>query len=149
MTPMNNGSAPSSRAPVLHVLLVGPCGAASEALEAWLAENSRVWIEGSFASTAEALALAFNAHPDVVLLDFHGLPVSVAYTVTLFKQLLPAPAIFVLTHDASPSMRRRCASAGVDRVFDKTTELDALGAALRQMPSSTAGRGPPPQPCMS
>lgn len=36
------------------------------------------------------------------------------------------PRMVVLSNYATPDMRRRCLSAGADRVFDKSTEIDAL-----------------------
>jgi len=123
----------------LRVLLVGHVGAASVALSTWLSEREkRLDVAGPAETTAAALALAARFKPDVVLLDFHGLPVSISYIVSLLKELSPSPPVVVLTHDASDTMRRRCREARVDAVFDKTTELEAVAALLEQTSKSLA-----------
>ena len=114
----------------LRVLLVGQCNGASAALGSWLRERRQLGVTGPTATTAEALGLAAKQRPHVVLLDFHGLPVSTPYIVTLLKELSPAPQVFVLNHDASAAMRRRCHAAHVDAVIDKTSELDLLATLL-------------------
>jgi DNA-binding NarL/FixJ family response regulator len=122
----------------LKVLLVGNAGVASSALSAWLAEQENLVVCNPAGSTAQVIAFAMRFQPHVVLLDFHGLPVSTAYTIRLLKTILPAPAVFVLTHDASPAMRRRCRDARADAVFEKTAELDALSEALAALRRPTA-----------
>jgi len=116
----------------LRVLLVGNVGTASVALSAWLSEREKLDVAGPAETTDAALALAASFKPDVVLLDFHGLPVSISYTVSLLKELSPSLLVLVLTHDASATMRRRCREARVDAVFDKTTELETVAALLEQ-----------------
>lgn len=117
----------------LRVLLVGHAGAASAALSAWLSEREKLLdVAGPAETTAAGFALAASFEPDVVLLDFHGLPVSISYTVSRLKALSPAPLVVVLTHDASAPMRRRCREARVDAVFDKTTELETVAALIEQ-----------------
>ena len=133
---------PSSVQRPLRVQLAGSATGSNSTLVAWLGELDGVEITGGGRTTAETLALATVGHPDVILLDFHGLPVSTGYAVTLFKELSPPPAVFVLTHDASPPMRRRCLEARVDAVFDKTAELDALRAALGELSLRMAPTAP-------
>ncbi|MEO6568192.1 MAG: response regulator [Opitutaceae bacterium] len=116
----------------LRVLLIGNPGAASAALSAWLGEHELLDIAGPATTTLAAVVLAASFKPEVVLLDFHGHPMSTTYTVSLLKDLSPVPLVFLLTHDASAAMRRRCLAAGVDAVFDKTTELEALAAQLEE-----------------
>lgn len=125
-------STPSSRRPV-RVLLAGNATESSSALASWLNEQDGLHVTGTGRTTAETLALASVVRPEVILLDFHGLPFSTAFMVALFKELSPAPAVFVLTHDASPAMRRRCLAARVDAVFDKTADLEALHTALASL----------------
>jgi DNA-binding NarL/FixJ family response regulator len=120
----------------LRVQLVGPIGAASGALRAWLGERAGLHLAGPAATIAAALALATTFRPQAVVLDFHGLPVSVTRTVALFKQNRPPPHVIVLAHDASPALRRRCRDARVDAVFDRTNELDLLAAHLEQLRTS-------------
>lgn len=127
---MNNNFLVTATIPEVRVLLVGPVGPASRVLAAWLAESGDYAIAGPAESTAASLALAARYRPHVVLLEFHGLPISIGYLVALFKELTAESLVFVLSHEVSEAMRRRCRAAGVDAVFDKTTELPALAARL-------------------
>ena len=131
-----NATHHSSSEPRLRVLLAGRPGTASSALAAWVRDQNGAAVAGPAVTTAEALALATTFQPQVVLLDFHGLPVSTAYTVSLLKKLSPPPLVIVLTHDGSDAMRRRCHEAGVDAVFDKTSELEAVATLLRDTQAS-------------
>jgi DNA-binding NarL/FixJ family response regulator len=114
----------------LRVLLIGNAGAASAALAVWLAEQPGLMVCNRTGSAERVVAFAARFGPQVALLDFHGLAFDTAQLIAQLKELSPAPVVFVLTHDASPAMRRRCREAQADAVFDKTAELDALGAAL-------------------
>jgi DNA-binding NarL/FixJ family response regulator len=119
----------------LRVLLIGTPGAANNALSAWLGEREMLDVAGpATADTARVLADIFK--PDVVLLDFHGQSASIGDAVSRLKELSPAPHVLVLTHDASAVMRRHCEAAGVDAVFDKTTELESVAASLEQLRTS-------------
>ncbi len=122
----------------LRVLLVGNPGAARSALSAWLPEQEDIIVCTAPASTSEAIVRAAQFQPHAVLLDFHGLPIATGFTIMLFKELTPQPAVFVLTHDASAPMRRRCHEAGADGVFDKTAELEALRDKLSLLRRSLA-----------
>jgi DNA-binding NarL/FixJ family response regulator len=122
----------------LRVLLVGNAGAASLALSAWLREQEMLDVAGPAKTTDAAVALAVRLESDVVLLDFHGLAVSIGDAVSFFKELSPPPLVLVLTHDASATMRRRCREAQVDAVFDKTTELETVAALLERTRKSIA-----------
>ena len=122
----------------IRALLAGSLTGSSAPLAQWLSEQDGVEVTGSGRTTAETLALATVVRPDVILLDFHGLIISTGSAVALFKELTPAPAVFVLTHDASPAMRRRCLGAGVDAIFDKTADLESLREALLQLSPTAA-----------
>lgn len=42
------------------------------------------------------------------------------------RNRLPAQKVVVLSNYATPEIRQRCAQLGVDAVFDKSNEIDAL-----------------------
>ena len=128
MAAMN--STPSAYAN-LRVLVTGAALSADNSIVIWLVDQEGFTV--SAAGIADAFAVAETFKPQAVLFDFHGLPVSIGYLVRLFKGLSCKPKVFVLTHDDSSAMRRRCGVAGVDAVFDKTAELDELCAALEAL----------------
>ena len=49
------------------------------------------------------------------------------------RQLKPQARLAVLTNYATADMRRRCASMGAERVFDKSAELEDLLAYCEQL----------------
>ena len=90
----------------------------------WLAENSDQW----------ELAIV-----DLFLKQGSGLGVLQAVSTRR-----PDQKIVVLSNYATPDIRKRCAQFGVDAVFDKSNEIDALidfcieqSAALRQTSGSS------------
>ena len=56
----------------------------------------------------------------------------------------PQQRIVVLSNHSSPDVRWRCRQLGADKVFDKSTELEALVEFCRQ-PAGGASQGAPPQ----
>src|SRR5688500_17008195 len=102
---MSSTSSPSP-APLLRVRVATGGRPASRALAEWLREHPGLEVQGPISPLSAAIAFAAKYCPQVVLLDFHGLPVSVGYTVVLLKELTPSPTVFVLTHEASDAMRR-------------------------------------------
>jgi two-component system, OmpR family, response regulator len=53
------------------------------------------------------------------------------------RDRLPTQKVVVLSNYATPDIRRRCAQLGVDAVFDKSNEIDALvDYCLRHQPPS-------------
>lgn len=130
-------SAPSTpRLP--HELLAGTVTESSSTLTSWLGQRDGAHVTGSDRTTAETLAFATVNRPDVVPLDIQDLTVPANNTVALFKVLTSAPAVFMLTHDAGPAMRRLGLQAGVEAIFDKTVELEALRAALAPLTLGSA-----------
>jgi len=90
----------------------------------WLAENSDQW----------ELAIV-----DLFLKQGSGLGVLQALSTRRADQ-----KIVVLSNYATPDIRKRCAQFGVDAVFDKSNEIDALidfcieqSSALRQTSGSS------------
>ena len=53
---------------------------------------------------------------------------------------LPTQKVVVLSNYATPDIRKRCAQLGVDAVFDKSNEIDALVDYCIQQGSTRASR---------
>ncbi|MBL9202284.1 MAG: response regulator transcription factor [Opitutaceae bacterium] len=112
------------------MLLIGHSGVANAALAPWLAEQPGLTVCHPSGSVPQLLDFATKFQPHVVLLDFHRRDADVADVIARIKALWPTPIVFMLTHDASPAMRRRCGEARVDMMFDKTAELGPLAETL-------------------
>lgn len=99
-----------------------------------------------FAETEEAARAWLGAHGkawDLVIVDLflkQGSGLGVLQACEVRK---PAQKVVVLSNYATPDIRRRCAEFGVDAVFDKSNEIDALvdfcqvqAQALRSLPKA-------------
>jgi DNA-binding NarL/FixJ family response regulator len=78
----------------------------------------------------EATALRWLAQPgqlvDLVIVDIFLKGGSGLGVLRAAQQLHPRYRLVVLSNFATPDMRRKCLALGADRVFDKSTEIDAL-----------------------
>lgn len=87
------------------VKAVGTCASESAAIE-WLAANPRAW--------------------DVIIIDLFLQQGSGLHLAQLVTRALEHQKIVVFSNFVNPGVRKRCAQLGVDGVFDKSTEIDAL-----------------------
>lgn len=118
-------------APSMHPLttyLVEDSPVIRDNLASTLAELAQVQMVGWAADEATAsqwLALARPA-PDLLIVDLfleHGSGLGVLRAAATRPD---GPTRVVLSNYASAAMRRQCLALGADRVFDKSTEIDAL-----------------------
>jgi two-component system, OmpR family, response regulator len=87
------------------VRVAAATGTEEEAL-AWLGQNAKLW--------------------DIVIVDLflkQGSGMRIAPRVTRAR---PGQKIVVFSNYINANVRKRCAQIGVDAVFDKSTEIDAL-----------------------
>ena len=117
--------------PTMHLLntyLVEDSRVIRDALIATLEELGPVRVVGFAEDEATALRwLRDSGDPvDLVIIDLFlksGSGLGVLRAATTLPQ---PPRMVVLSNYASPYMRRECLALGADRVFDKSTEIDAL-----------------------
>jgi len=93
-----------------------------------LEELTCVKVTGTSATEQEALAwLEQNsAQWDLVIVDLFLKQGSGIHLAQCIKRLRPNQKIIVFSNYINASVRKRCAQIGVDAVFDKSTEIDAL-----------------------
>ncbi len=112
----------------LNTYLIEDSPVIRQSLIAALEELSQVTVVGTSEDEASAVSwLSDSKHPvDLVITDIFlragsGLGVlRSAYALALGCKMV------VLTNYATPDIRRRCLELGADRVFDKSTEIEAL-----------------------
>ncbi|MFJ9990231.1 response regulator [Pseudomonas putida] len=98
-----------------------------------LLERERFEVVGESGNGIEAVQLARQLAPKVVILDI-GLPGLDGMEVIKRLQLLdPAPKIMVLTGQSSDLYVRRCLDAGISAFVNKDEDLDALLFALKAL----------------
>ena len=114
--------------PLLKIYLVEDSPVIRDNLIATLEELAPVHVVGSAEDEANALHwLRELAEPvDLVIVDLF-LKSGSGLGVLRSAQALPQrPRMVVLSNYTHPEMRRACLALGAERVFDKSTEIDAL-----------------------
>ena len=99
-----------------------------ENLVATLEELTAVRAVG-FATSESAAVAWLLAHPDgwqVAIIDLFLEQGSGLGVMQACQQRAASQRVVVLTNYATDEVRRRCAALGVDAVFDKSREIDAL-----------------------
>jgi DNA-binding NarL/FixJ family response regulator len=114
--------------PDLNTYIVEDSPLIREDLIATLEELTPVHVVGSADNEAGALQwlLAPGHRVELVIIDLF---LSGGSGLGVLRALAAAPApgcLVVLSNYATPAMRRTCLELGADRVFDKSTEIDAL-----------------------
>jgi two-component system, OmpR family, response regulator len=99
-----------------------------ENLVGTLEELTCVRVMGTSATEAEALEwLSKNeAGWDMIIVDLFLKQGSGIHLAQHIQRARPAQRIVVFSNYVNASVRKRCAQLGVDAVFDKSTEIDAL-----------------------
>ena len=99
-----------------------------ENLVGTLEELTSVRVAGMSATEDEAIAWleANQDRWDLVIVDLFLKQGSGIRLLERITRRRPAQKIVVFSNYINPSVRKRCAQIGVDAVFDKSTEIDAL-----------------------
>jgi len=85
------------------------------------------------ATVAEARRLLPNAKPHLVVVDMRLPDGDALEVVAAAKQLIPQPAVVVLTNYGYDQLRATCLEAGADQFLDKRTEFDRLPAIVADL----------------
>ena len=124
----------------LHTYIVEDSPVIRENLIATLEELVPVRVVGT--ADDEATALRWLGEPgrrvDLVIVDLFLKAGSGLGVLRSARALHPHYRMVVLSNFASTDMRRSCLALGADRVFDKSTEIDALVLYCEQL---AAGNG--------
>lgn len=92
-----------------------------------------VQVVGQVGSASQALAAIEEHHPDVLIFDTRLPGCNCLDLLQIVRAMPAAPHVFVLATFAYPQFRERCLQAGAYGFFDKTTSLDQMAAALREL----------------
>ncbi|HSM21669.1 MAG TPA: response regulator [Rubrivivax sp.] len=119
----------------LHTYIVEDSPVIRENLIATLEELVPVRVIGT--ADDEATALRWLGEPgrrvDLVIVDLFLKAGSGLGVLRSARALHPHYRMVVLSNFASTDMRRSCLALGADRVFDKSTEIDALVLYCEQL----------------
>jgi two-component system, OmpR family, response regulator len=111
----------------LAVFVVEDNAEIQENLVGALEELTCVRVVGASTTEDDALDwLARNADWDMLIVDLFLKGGSGMRLVQRVQRARPGQKIIVFSNYVNSSVRKRCAQLGVDAVFDKSTEIDAL-----------------------
>jgi len=102
-------------------------------------------VVGIAQSGAEAVAIARETQPDLILLDFHLPGANAIELMPDIRSCSPGSRIVVLTSDTSEATRIACMTAGADAYLTKDQALDDIEDALA-MPTAAPVGTPVPEP---
>jgi DNA-binding NarL/FixJ family response regulator len=123
-----------------HVLVVDDDAAFAELLTALLSADRRVRVAGTAVDGAEAVDLALELTPDVVLMDLH-LPVLDGVEATrMIRRYLPETRVVVVTSSNDPEDRQRAREAGADAFLPKSVGEEALVEAILALGAKAGAR---------
>lgn len=112
------------------IYLIEDNDALRRTLTEWLQDVAGLQVGGACGTESEAVHWLHHHGPrwrlavvDLFLLEGSGLGV-----IARCRQRQPCQKMVVLTHYATPDIRRRALALGADAVFDKASELDAFFA---------------------
>jgi two-component system nitrate/nitrite response regulator NarL len=127
---------PATPNSAVRVLIADDHGLFAEALEAILSADGRIDVAGHAHDGQQALELAMRLRPDVVLMDI-SMPVLDGIEATrLFRELMPAPSVLMLTGSNSRYDVDRSREAGAAGYITK----DRIAAELVEAILEVAAR---------
>ena len=116
-----------------------------------LEELTCVKVMGTSATESDALAwLEENVDRwDLVIVDLFLKQGSGIHLAQCIRRRRPSQKIVVFSNYINASVRKRCAQLGVDAVFDKSTEIDALVDYCSHLCTQMGANQSAPMPLMS
>ena len=115
---------------VKRVLVVDDSTVIRERLGGILKDFESITIVGEAEGGREAVTMAKDLRPDVVILDIRMSDGSGIEALEQIKRLEPAPVVAILTNYPYSQYRDHCAALGADFFFDKSTEFGRIAEAF-------------------
>ena len=119
----------------LKVVLIEDSHLLQEALGALLGALERVEVVGGAADEPGALDLLERVQPDLAIVDLQlraGSGLGVLRALSSQPDRFGRPRTVVFSHYGHLAVRELCSACGVERFFDKATQMNDLIAYVRQ-----------------
>ena len=117
----------------IRILLVDDSIIFLDIAAGFLADHEKLFVVGTAQNGDEALSMAANLHPDVVLLDVNMPGLRGIETTPYLRQILPEAGIIILSFQNSDSYREAALVAGADDFIQKDTLAYALIPAIHRV----------------
>ena len=123
----------ASSRPPLRVLVADDSEPVRYHLAETLSALDGVSVVAQAADGVAALHEIEASRPDVVILDLHMPRMSGLNALRVLNETGTRPTVIVLSNETAEVYRTACREAGAAHVFDKTTEIERVEAALLRM----------------
>jgi DNA-binding NarL/FixJ family response regulator len=117
-----------------HVLVVDDDAGFAECLAATLEQDGRVVVVGCAANGRDALAMAGELSPDVVLMDVHMPTMDGIEATRHVRRVSPGSRVVIVSAARSPEFAAHARLAGAERYLTKDTPAVALIDAIVDAP---------------
>jgi two-component system, NarL family, response regulator LiaR len=115
----------------LRILIVDDHDLLRMGLVVFLEMQEQMVVVGEARTGLEAVQLATQLHPDVILMDAQ-MPMLDGITATRrIKQTDPRIYVFILTNDVGDEQRQAALDAGADAYFHKSGSVEPLAQAIQ------------------
>lgn len=115
----------------IRVLIVDDIQETRENIRRMLQFESRVEVVGSAQNGSEAISMAVETKPDVVIMDINMPDMDGISATEAIRKKVPYVQIIILSVQADPSYMRRAMLAGARDFLTKPPMIDELAAAVR------------------
>ena len=115
-----------------------------QALASVVAEHAAWTVLGIAVTGPQALGIAKERQPDVILLDFHLPGVTADMLIPRLRGLAPQAKIIVLTSDTSDATRSTALAVGADGFMTKDSAIEEVIEAMTTVLGSGARGSPEP-----
>ncbi len=121
--------------PRLKVVVIEDSWLLQETIGAMLGELDRVEVVGGAADEHSAIELLQSQRPDLAIVDLQlqtGSGFGVLQAISRNPEHFGRPRAVVFSHHSQTEVRKQCFALGVERFFDKATQMSELIAYVRQ-----------------
>jgi DNA-binding NarL/FixJ family response regulator len=116
----------------IRILLVDDSKIFLDFAAGFLSDHENLIVVGTAQNGNEALSLAENLHPDVVLLDFNMPGLSGIETTPCLRRILPGAGMIMISFQNSDTYKEAALLAGADDFIPKETLAYALIPAIQR-----------------
>ena len=116
----------------IHVLIVDDVAETRENIRKLLQFDAQVEVVGAARTGAEAVELAIESQPDVVLMDINMPDMDGISATESIRKKVPFTQIIILSVQGDPNYMRRAMLAGARDFLTKPIDVDELSAAIKR-----------------
>lgn len=128
------GGSSGSEHNVINVMLVDDNADTREYIKKFLAFEEREFrVVGSAGNGTEALKMAMEVKPDIIIMDINMPDMSGIDVTSQLTQQLPSAAVIMMSVQSDPNYLRKAMQAGARNFLNKPVQADELFSTIREV----------------